>query len=97
MSQTSEPNDERPCLHCLIGDLIDDFYGEFGSLTGKPDTIATGEILSALAKTIAELTFESDTAQRQRIMEDFMSEVSKFEAEFREAKLNDISPSDVRH
>ncbi len=55
MSQTSESNDERPCLHCLIGDLIDDFYGEFGSLAGKPDTIDTNELLSALAKTFAEL------------------------------------------
>ena len=29
-----EANDERPCLHCLIGDLIDEFYAEYGSLTG---------------------------------------------------------------
>jgi hypothetical protein len=26
-----EANDERPCLHCLIGDLIDEFYAEYGS------------------------------------------------------------------
>jgi hypothetical protein len=97
MSQTSEPNDERPCLHCLIGDLIDDFYGEFGSLAGKPDTIDTNELLSALAKTFAELTYDSDAAQRQRMMEDFLRDVSKFETEFREAQLTDTPASDARH
>jgi hypothetical protein len=26
MSENPEANDERPCLHCLIGDLISEFY-----------------------------------------------------------------------
>lgn len=97
MSQTSEPTDERPCLHCLIGDLIDDFYGEFGSLAGKPDTIDTNELLSALAKTLAELTYDSDAAQHQRMMEDFLRDVSKFETEFSEAQLAETPASDARH
>ena len=39
MSENPEANDERPCLHCLIGDLIDEFYAEYGSLSGEIDTI----------------------------------------------------------
>jgi hypothetical protein len=97
MSQTSEPNNERPCLHCLIGDLIDDFYGEFGSLTEKSDTIDTSELLSALAKTLAEFTFDSETTQRRQMMEDFLRDVSKFEAEFSEAQLSEAPASDARH
>ena len=97
MSHNSEANVERPCLHCLIGDLIDEFYGEFGSPSGEPDTIDTSEILSALAKTFAEITYDSDTAQRQRMVEDFMREVSKFETEFRERNATETPTSDARH
>ena len=39
MSDATESDDERPCLHCLIGDVIDDFYAEYGSLSGEKDTI----------------------------------------------------------
>jgi hypothetical protein len=39
MSDTTESNDERPCLHCLIGEVIDDFYAEYGSLSGEQGTI----------------------------------------------------------
>ena len=28
MSENTEANDERPCPHCLIGDLITEFYAE---------------------------------------------------------------------
>ncbi len=70
MSDTTESNDERPCLHCLIGDVIDDFYDDYGSLSGEKDTIDVDEIVTALAKTVAEMTFGSDAALRQRILED---------------------------
>src|SRR5262249_14075900 len=82
MSDNTESNDERPCLHCLIGDVIDDFYAEYGSLTGEKDAIDVDEIITALAKTVAELTYGSDAALRQRILDDLMREVSEFEAEF---------------
>ncbi len=97
MSQTTESNDERPCLHCLIGDLIDEFYEEFGSTSGEPDTIDTAELLSALAKTFAEFSYDYDAAQRQRMLQDFISDVAKFEAEFQEAKMNEAPGSDARH
>jgi hypothetical protein len=54
MSDTTESNDERPCLHCLIGEVIDDFYAEYGSLSGEQETIDVIEVITALAKTVAE-------------------------------------------
>ena len=50
------------------------------------------EIISALGKTVAELTFGSDAALRKRILEDLMNEISKFEAEYASAP-----GSDMRH
>ena len=92
MSDNPEPNDERPCLHCLIGDVIDEFYAEYGSLSGEVDTIDADEVVTAIAKTVADMTFGSNAALSQRILEDLTHEISKFEAEYANA-----SPSDARH
>ena len=92
MSDTEGSNDERPCLHCLIADTIDDFYAEYGSLSGEKDTIDMDEIISALGKTVAELISGSDPSLHQRIIEDLMSEISRFEAEYASAP-----GSDMRH
>ena len=92
MSDNTATNEERPCLHCLIGDVIDDFYAEYGSLSGEKDAIDVDEIITALAKTVAELTFGSDAALRQQVLEGLMQEISQFEAEFANAPT-----SEVRH
>ena len=92
MSDHPESNAGRPCLHCLIGDLIDEFYAEYGSLSGETDTIDADEVITAIAKTVAEMTFGSNAALRQRILEDLTREISKFEAEYANAP-----GSDVRH
>jgi hypothetical protein len=92
MSDTEGSNDERPCLHCLIADTIDDFYAEYGSQSGEKDTIDMDEIISALGKTVAELISGSDPSLRQRIIEDLMSEITRFEAEYASAP-----GSDMRH
>jgi hypothetical protein len=42
MSDTTESNDERPCLHCLIGEVIGDFYAEYGSLSGEQEFALIG-------------------------------------------------------
>ena len=76
MSDNPESNDERPCLHCLIADLIDEFYAEYGSLSGEKDTLDVEEIISALAKTVAEMTYGSDASARQRIVDDLIREIS---------------------
>ena len=91
MSDNPGPNDERPCLHCLIGDLIDEFYAEYGSLSGE-DTIDADEIITALAKTVADMTFGSDAVLRRRILEDLTREISEFEAEYA-----NTPGSEVRH
>jgi hypothetical protein len=92
MSDNPESNDERPCLHCLIADLIDEFYAEYGSLSGEKDTLDVEEIISALAKTVAEMTYGSDASARQRIVDDLIREISEFEAEYADA-----SGSEMRH
>src|SRR5258708_22051244 len=74
MSDSIESNDERPCLHCLIGDVIDDFYAEYGSLSSVKDAIDVDEIITALAKTVAQLSHGSDAALRQRVFDDLMRE-----------------------
>jgi hypothetical protein len=90
MSDNPESNDERPCLHCLIGDLIDEFYAEYGSPSGEKDTIDMDEIVSALAKTVAEMTYGSDAALRQRILDDLTREIARFEAEYASTPGSDL-------
>ena len=84
------PDDERPCLHCLIADVIDEFYAEYGSLSGEVDTIDADEVITAIAKTVAEMTFGSNAALRQRILEDLTREISKFEAEYANTPGSDV-------
>jgi hypothetical protein len=49
---------ERPCLHCMIVELIDDFFAEYPASAGsdKVDTGEADEVIDAIAKTVAELT-----------------------------------------
>ena len=50
---------ERPCLHCMMVELIDDFFAEYPATSGgsdKVDTDEADEVLDAIAKTVAELT-----------------------------------------
>ena len=61
-----ESNEERPCLHCLVADVIDDFYAEYGAASGEKDMMDMDEIISALAKTIAELTIGYSAVERKR-------------------------------
>ena len=97
MSDNRESDDERPCLHCLIGDVIDDFYAEYGTLSGETDAIDVDEVVSALAKTVAELTFNSDMAERRRLLDDLTRDISTFETEFRESSAAGGSRPHVRH
>jgi hypothetical protein len=92
MSDNQEPNDERPCLHCLIGDLIDEFYSEYGSLNGEADTIDADEVIAALAKSVADITFSLDPILRKRFMENLTREIVEFEDEYASG-----SSSHVRH
>jgi hypothetical protein len=66
--------------------VIDDFYAEYGSLSGEQETI------TALAKTVAEMTFGADAALHQQILDHLMREISQYEAEFAQPRAKDRDP-----
>lgn len=92
MADEPDNDEERPCLHCMIADLIDEFYAEYGSLSGEKNTLDMDEIISAVAKTIAELTYGSDAGSRKQVLDDLTREIARFEEEYASAP-----GSDVRH
>ena len=49
---------ERPYFHCMMAELIDDFFAEYPATDGGSDKVDTGEaneVIVAIAKTVAEL------------------------------------------
>ena len=81
--QSAEPQDqERPCLHCVLLDLLEDFYAQFQPENGEPE-IDTDEALEAIAKTVAEFTSRLDGDGRQKLIEQLMRQVMEYDAEFR--------------
>ena len=59
----SQEREERPCLHCMTVELIEDFLSEHPvapSGPGKVDTGEADEVIVAVAKTVAELTSRQD-------------------------------------
>ncbi len=52
MSRERE-HEERPCLHCLMVELIDDFFAEHPATAGsdKVDTSEADQVIDAVAKT----------------------------------------------
>jgi hypothetical protein len=89
--------EERPCLHCMIMDLLEDFFAEYPAPRGEPDTIDTNEVITALAKTVAELTCSQNGANRQQIVENLMREIMDYDAEFRRDDVSGAIGSAVRH
>ena len=95
---SEERNDqERACLHCMIIELIDDFFAEYPAATGEPDTIDPDEVVIAIAKTVAELTCSQDGAIRQQMIEQLMREIMNYDAEFRRDAGTGGIGSDARH
>jgi hypothetical protein len=97
MSIEQDEYQERPCLHCLIVELIDDFFAEHPATTGEPDTVDTDEVINAVAKTVAELTSSQDAEIRQKIIEQLMHEIMNYDTEFRRDDVTGASRSDARH
>ena len=93
----AEPNEERPCLHCLIVDLLDEFYAEHPTTTGETNTIDTDEVIDAVAKTVAELTCKHDGASRQQIIERLTREIMDYDTEFRQEDALGSPASHARH
>jgi len=74
MSEKQERR-ERPCLHCLIVELIGEFFAEHPTTSDGSDKIDTDEadeVIDAIAKTVAELTSGQDGTIRQQLIEHLM-------------------------
>ena len=91
---------ERPCLHCLIVELIDDFFAEYPAAPGASDKVDTDEgdeVIVAIAKTFAELTSRQDGMIRQQLIEQLMREIMNYDAEFRRDDQAGAAGSHARH
>jgi hypothetical protein len=88
---------ERPCLHCMMLELTDDFFSEYPAASGEPDAIDTDEVVTAIAKTVAELTCGQDGTIRQQLIEQLMREIIDYDAEFRRDAGTGAIGSDARH
>jgi hypothetical protein len=96
MPEVQHP-EERPCLHCMMVELIEDFFAENPATSGEPDTIDTEEVIIALAKTVADLTCSQSSTVRQQIIETLMHEIMEYDAEFRREDASGSVTSAVRH
>jgi len=81
MSAEVADQEERPCLHCLFVEVIDQFYDEYPA--GDDAAIETGEVIDAVAKTIAELTAGQTKEVRQEMIEQLMQQIMAYDGEFR--------------
>jgi len=98
MSEDQEANGERPCLHCLIIELVDDFFAQYPVSSDEPeDVIDTGEIITAVAKVMAELTSGQEGTIRQTMIEQLMREIMNYDAEFRKQDAMGTDRSHARH
>jgi hypothetical protein len=87
----------RPCLHCMMVELLDEFFAEYPSTTSKPNTIDTDETITAIAKTVAELTCSQNGTIRQQLIEQLMREIMTHDAEFRREDATPAMGSGARH
>jgi hypothetical protein len=92
-----QDDQERPCLHCMMVELIDEFFAEYPAASGEPDAIDTDEVVTAIAKTVAELTCGQDVTIRQQLIEQLMREIMDYDAEFRQDAGTGAIGSDARH
>jgi hypothetical protein len=94
-----EVDQERPCLHCMIVELIDDFFAEYPATAGsdKVDTTEADEVIDAIAKTVAELTSQQDGVIRQQVIEQLMQQIMHYDAEFRREETAGATGSHARH
>ena len=93
----AQDNEERPCPHCMMVELIEDFFAENPATSGEPDTIDTDEVITALAKTVADLTRGQNGTVRQQIIETLMREIMEYDAEFRREDASIAVGSAARH
>ena len=97
MAEEQNEDEERPCLHCLMVEMIDDFFAEYPVSTEEADAIDTEEVVTAVAKTVAELTYSLDAAGRQSMIEQLMREIMSYDAEYRQQDELGAAGSGARH
>jgi hypothetical protein len=89
---------ERPCLHCRMVEVIDDFFAEYPTAgSDKVDTSEADEVIDAIAKTVAELTSQQDGVIRQQVIEQLMREIMNYDAEFRREEATPAVSSNAKH
>ena len=90
---------ERHCLHCMMVELIDDFFAENPATAGsdKVDTNEADEVIDAIAKTVAELTSQQDSVIRQQVIEHLMQQIMHHDAEFRREETTSAVVSIAKH
>ena len=89
---------ERPCLHCRMVEVIDDFFAEYPTAgSDKVDTSEADEVIDAIAKTVAELTSQQDGVIRQQVIEQLMHQIMHYDAEFRREETTSAVGSSARH
>ena len=97
MSDDQEEKEERPCLHCLMVEVIDSFFAEYPVLPDEPDTVDTDEVMTAIAKTVAELTYSQDAAGRKNMIDQLTREIMNYDAEYRQLDQLGTAGSAARH
>ena len=83
----------------MIVELIDDFFAEHPAKadSDKVDTGEAGEVIDAMAKTVAELTCQQDGLIRQQVIEELMQRIEHYDAEFRREEAGSVVGSHVMH
>jgi hypothetical protein len=81
----SENEQERPCLHCLMVELIDDFFAEYPPAPGGSDDVDTEEADKIIedVEDRGGTDLRQDDIFRQYLIEQLMREIMKFDGEFR--------------
>ncbi len=97
MADEQSEDDERPCLHCLIVEVVDNFFAEYPVSEETPDAIDTDEVITALAKTMAELTCGQDATARQSMIEQLTQGIMEYDAEYRQQDALGQAGSHARH
>jgi hypothetical protein len=92
-----QADEDRPCLHCMMVELLDEFFTEYPAATSEPSAIDTNEAISAIAKTVAELTCSQNGTTRQQIIEQLMREIMDYDLEFRREDGTLATGSGARH
>jgi hypothetical protein len=81
----------------MMVELIEDFFAEYPTATGQTDTIDSDEVITALAKTVAEHTCGLSATGRQQLIEQLMREIMNYDAEFRGDAEIGGTDSGLRH